>query len=1244
MRSLGTAEKKWRFAAVVSICALLGGAVCAASEIHSVRTLTEQLLRAQAEQARPILERRAAALVELIRTDPKSALEAALTPQEASGLTARLPDSAGLIESRGRWSGPAHLVSEDDFEQGIGQTVVWIETGQGTMRVHPAEIPSGLNGGDSVVAEGIQLGGEVAARVARLAPRADFACPATTGEQRFAVVAVDFAEKPFPTDVVTIDELRDIYLSATRPSVAQFWHEASYGKARVTGDVFGPVRLNFRVDLNNYYLLLDQIIAALDPLLDFTKYDRLTILVPGIGFTGWSGRGELGCSPHSSPSKGAFSASLVWMFAGTRQPYSGMADIAAHEAGHNLGMHHANTLDFAPQAVGAPGQAGVAVEYGDMFSNMGSTYGSNTYLSHYAAPHKTQIGWLENGSTQASVTTGGTFRLAPYEEASSALKALRIRRDSDSNKWLWLEYRQPTGFDAAIGTYSPQAVSGALIHYEDPDQPDSEARTLLLDFTAAATPHVFKDAALASGQSWSDPYGPLTLRAANASPTGLDITVQYEEPCASLSPVSASFDSQAGTGAISVTAAADCSWTTTSMNTWIVVLSGQSGKGAGTVTYAVAANLSPLPRTGALSIARRAFTVQQAGVEASPRFESLKPNSGKTNIESNDLPVFEFVVSDANGAADIRVVRALFNTEPSPAGGCLVEYDRAAGAVRLGKEDGSGWSDPKPLVVEGGAIENTLCLLDVAVSDAGASGTKLTVSLALRFRPPFVGAKNIYVYAEDAGGLKLDWQKVGTWTVYRNEPPSAVSVSPVSGSGLVQTFTAVYSDPNGAADISQVNIGFLASTDRWPCYVAVTRLSGVPTFWLFKDDGSGYYPAIVAGSAQTVSNSKCGLDASASSIGMSGNQVTATFALVFFPEFSGTKMIGITASDLSGAKTPSGTQGQWTIPNLACTYTVDPGSADFDAATATGSVSISTGDGCPWLASADQPWITLQSPLSGLGSGRLTYKVAAKPQPETRTGTITIRGQTVTVTQHGVPVLPRITTVLNGASFLPGFASAAWIGIFGTNLASTTRLWGTSDFNGSQLPAQLDGVSVTVNSRPAYVNYISPTQINALAPDDTALGEVLVQVTTAQGPSNTSVAQKQAVAPAFFMLDPEQRKYVVALHYPDYTLAGRPNLYQGVATRPARPGDLVLLYGTGFGPTSPLCPTGELVAAAARLSNPVSIRIGGATATVEWAGLTLAGLYQFNVRIPDVPDGDQPVVAEIGGLRTQNNAYVTVQR
>jgi uncharacterized protein (TIGR03437 family) len=231
-----------------------------------------------------------------------------------------------------------------------------------------------------------------------------------------------------------------------------------------------------------------------------------------------------------------------------------------------------------------------------------------------------------------------------------------------------------------------------------------------------------------------------------------------------------------------------------------------------------------------------------------------------------------------------------------------------------------------------------------------------------------------------------------------------------------------------------------------------------------------------------------------------------------------------------------------------------------------------------------------------------------------------------------------ITAVANGASFQSDFASATWVSIFGTNLSGTTRGWQASDFVGSLLPTSLSGVSVMINGLPAYVEYISPTQINVLAPDDPAVGPVQVLVTAPGGTSNSFTAQKQQFSPAFFTIG---GGYIAALHA-NYTLVGKPDLLPGVVTQPAKPGEIILVYATGLGPTDPPTPSAQLVATPAMLANSVTVTIGGAAAPVAYAGLVEAGLYQLNVTVPNVPDGDAVVLAQIGNLQSQTGVLITI--
>ena len=94
---------------------------------------------------------------------------------------------------------------------------------------------------------------------------------------------------------------------------------------------------------------------------------------------------------------------------------------------------------------------------------------------------------------------------------------------------------------------------------------------------------------------------------------------------------------------------------------------------------------------------------------------------------------------------------------------------------------------------------------------------------------------------------------------------------------------------------------------------------------------------------------------------------------------------------------------------------------------------------------------------------------------------------------------PSITSVSNSASAAAAIESGSWVSIYGTGLSATTRSWQASDFIGSALPTTIDNVTVLIDGKKAAIAYVSPTQLNVLAPADTASGTVPVQVANAAG-------------------------------------------------------------------------------------------------------------------------------------------------
>jgi uncharacterized protein (TIGR03437 family) len=228
--------------------------------------------------------------------------------------------------------------------------------------------------------------------------------------------------------------------------------------------------------------------------------------------------------------------------------------------------------------------------------------------------------------------------------------------------------------------------------------------------------------------------------------------------------------------------------------------------------------------------------------------------------------------------------------------------------------------------------------------------------------------------------------------------------------------------------------------------------------------------------------------------------------------------------------------------------------------------------------------------------------------------------------------------ITNAGQAAGGIAPNTYVTIKGTDIGATKRAWATADFGttGTALPTSLDGISVTLNGAPAYVEYISPIQINILTPPDLPTsGQIAVVVTDNGLASSTANVTAQPVAPAFFLADTAGH---IAAQHGNYTSVG-----STAPATPAAPGETITLYGNGFGVTTPTVTKGQIQSGAAPLVVAPTVTIGGTPANVVFAGLTGTGLYQLNVTVPaTLPNGDAPVIATVSGVSSPAGALITV--
>jgi len=321
----------------------------------------------------------------------------------------------------------------------------------------------------------------------------------TFGEQRTAVILVNFADKP--TKPISADDAYRLVFG----TVSDFYWEGSYHATVLAGDVFGwftvPVASNV-CDVNLLAREADNAAAAAG--IDLAGYDRLVYLAP-----------QNSCTATGYHS-GTALPSRTWVI--TDWPN---ARVIAHELGHNFGLSHSQALDCGGAIIGGDC---INRSYGDAADTMGS--GSTP---HFNAFQKEILGWLGAGGQPAitTVVQSGRYLIAPLSSDGDGPRALKIPRGTDATtgqvNYYYVEYRQPTGFDAALGSVG-NLTKGVLIHTGGINQ-----YSMLLDMTPDSDPlssyHDINDSALTVGRSYLDAGAGISISLVSMDAAGATVDV-----------------------------------------------------------------------------------------------------------------------------------------------------------------------------------------------------------------------------------------------------------------------------------------------------------------------------------------------------------------------------------------------------------------------------------------------------------------------------------------------------------------------------------------------------------------------------------------------------------------------------------------------------------------------------------------------------------------------------------------------
>jgi RHS repeat-associated protein len=378
------------------------------------------------------------------------------------------------------------------------------------------------------------------------------------------------------------------------------------------------------------------------------------------------------------------------------------------------------------------------------------------------------------------------------------------------------------------------------------------------------------------------------------------------------------------------------------------------------------------------------------GPTAIPVVDWLSPVSG-----SGVTQTFQFQVSSAAGAADIRDVWLNINPSGAWTHSCAFGIDAQAATLTLVNDD---WSLQAPVALGSGVIvENSQCRVLVGGSGQVASGNARTFVVPIQFKASYAGLQNVYICGRSAG----DWWSscsadLGDWAV----PAHSITpdwVSPNSGTGLAQTFTLSVSSSYGSADVAEGWLWF-SPTATPPALTSclIRYTAGSHTLSLRNDTDTAWSTAAV-GSAAGLQNSQCAVDTAAAGASGTGDTLVVNVPVLFASSYAGFKNIYMYASSVSGPVSGWQDKGDW---DPLCTFELTPEGATLGSSAGSLEVAVTTSSWCSWTVPSSSAFLSLSGGGGTTGSGSVTYSYGSHAG-DPRSTQLTIAGTPVSVMQSG---------------------------------------------------------------------------------------------------------------------------------------------------------------------------------------------------------------------------------------------------
>lgn len=447
-------------------------------------------------------------------------------------------------------------------------------------------------------------------------------------------------------------------------------------------------------------------------------------------------------------------------------------------------------------------------------------------------------------------------------------------------------------------------------------------------------------------------------RTGTATIAGETFTVNQAGSClSSIAPTSQSMPIGGGTATpVGVTIATGCAWTATTSTPWITITKGASGNGDGVVEFTIAANPGG-PRSGTLSIAGHTHTVNQAG-----------------SCAAQINPTNQSIGSGGGAGTPINV------TAPAGCAWTATTTDAWINITSGGSGSGPGTVNFTVVANAGPARTGTISVAGQTFTVNQASGCTVSINPSSQsIGAP--GGSGVTINVTSQAGCGWTATTTDTWiTITTGE----------SGIGP-GTVTYTVANNTGAARVGTINVGGQTFTVNQAALCSVTINPGSQTVGPNGGAAANVNVSAAGSCAWTAVPNVTWITITNGSPDTGNGTVQFTVAAN-----TGAQRVGtITINNQTHTVTQN-------APPPPCTYSINPTSMSMPANQMTSSpVTITTQAGCAWTSVPNVSWLTIQTGASGSGNGTMTFRTQNNNSSSPRTGTITIAGQTFTVTQAG---------------------------------------------------------------------------------------------------------------------------------------------------------------------------------------------------------------------------------------------------